>query len=184
MKEITQILQSLAVDGTRSSEDLIPLVYQELRRFAAARLAAEPPGQTLQATALVHEAWLRLVVAKDTPAWNSRGHFFAAAAEAMRRILVENARRKQCQKRGGGAHRVDLDVLDLMAAGDDARVLAVNDALEKLSLVDPRAADLVKLRFFAGLDGEETAAALGLPVRTASRLWAYARAWLYRELSA
>jgi RNA polymerase sigma factor (TIGR02999 family) len=184
MKEITEILHSLGVDETRSAEELIPLVYEELRRLAAGRLAAERAGQTLQATALVHEAWLRLADADTERGWKSRGHFFGAAAEAMRRILVENARRKQCQKRGAGAERVDLDALELAMEGDDDRVLAVNEAVEKLACVDPRAAELVKLRFFAGLSGEETAAVLGVPVRTASRLWAYARAWLYRELSA
>lgn len=182
MNEVTEILHSLARGGPRTSEELIPLVYQELRRLAARRIAEERSGQTLQATALVHEAWLRLVDAESAPAWNSRNHFFAAAAEAMRRILVENARRKMCLKRGAGAVKVDLDALELAIEGNADHVLAVNDALEKLTMVDPQAADLVKLRFFAGLDGEETAAALGVPVRTASRLWAYARAWLYREL--
>lgn len=182
MNEVTEILDSLARGGPRSAEELIPLVYQELRRLAAGRIAQERSGQTLQATALVHEAWLRLASAEPAPGWNSRNHFFAAAAEAMRRILVENARRKQCQKRGAGAAKVDLDALDLALEGDGDHILAVSDALERLALVDPQAADLVKLRFFAGLNGEETAAALGVPVRTASRLWVYARAWLYREL--
>lgn len=178
MKEVTEILQSLAEGGPRASEELIPLVYDELRR-----LAAEPAGQTLQATALVHEAWLRHADADPSPAWNSRGHFFGAAAAAMRRILVENARRKLCQKRGAGATKIDLDALELAVGGEDDQILAVHEALEKLALVDPQSARLVVLRFFAGLDGEEAAAALGIPVRTAPRLWAYARAWLYRELS-
>jgi RNA polymerase sigma factor (TIGR02999 family) len=182
MNQVTVILNSLAQGGPHTAEELIPLVYQELRRLAAARLAGEVPGQTLQATALVHEAYLRLVGVQQSAQWNSRGHFFGAAAEAMRRILVENARRKLSQKRGAGAEKVNLDGLELAVGGEDERILRVNDALERLALEDAQAAELVKLRFFAGLSGEETAAALDLPVRSASRLWAYARAWLYREL--
>jgi len=184
MNDVTVILNSLAHGGPHTAEELVPLVYQELRRLAAARLANEAAAHTFQATALVHEAYLRLVGVEQSPAWNSRGHFFGAAAEAMRRILVENARRKLSQKRGAGAEKVDLAGLDLTVGGEDERILAVNDALERLGLEDPQAAELVKLRFFAGLSGDETAAALGLPVRTATRLWAYARAWLYRELQA
>lgn len=184
MNAITEILQSFSTEAPRNSEDLVVLLYDELRQLAASRLATEPPGQTLQATALVHEAWLRLVDTSDPPVWNSRGHFFGAAAQAMRRILVENARRKHAEKRGGGAEAIDLDSLELAAEGDDERILAVNDAIERLSVIDPEAARLVILRFFAGLTGEEAAAALGLSVRSASRLWTYARAWLHRELSA
>ena len=180
MNELTTILNSLR--DPAAAEGLIPLVYDELRRLAAARMTSEPPGQTLQATALVHEAYLRLVGTDAPQQWNSRGHFFGAAAEAMRRILVENARRKRCQKRGAGAEKVELSGLELVVGDEDERILAVSDALEKLAAEDAQAAELVKLRFFAGFSGEETAAALGLPVRTASRLWAYARAWLYREL--
>jgi len=182
MKEITQILQSLAVDGTRSSEDLIPLVYQELRRLAAARLAAEPPGQTLQATALVHEAWLRLVVAKDTPAWNSRGHFFGAAAEAMRRILVENARRKKQEKRGGHLQRVALHELRIGVDSPPDELLQLHEMLEELAKLDAQTAELVKLRCFAGLSIEQAAVILGMPSRTAYRDWAYARAWLFKNI--
>ena len=182
MNEVTTILNSLERGGGHTADELIPLVYQELRRLAAARLAGEPSGQTIQATVLVHEAYLRLVGAEAPQPWNSRGHFFGAAAEAMRRILVENARRKSSQKRGAGAEKVDWSELELAVGGEDERILAVNEALEKLAQEDAQAAELVKLRFFGGLSGEETAAALGLPVRTASRLWAYARAWLYREL--
>lgn len=170
-------------EGPDSTEAWIGLVYHELRRLAAARLAQDGAAQTLQATALVHEAYLRL--SRDgTREWHHRGHFFAAAAEAMRRILVENARRKLTRKRGSGAEKVALDPVEIACGEEDDRILAVSDALERLAHEDPRLAELVKLRFFAGLDGEATAAALGLPVRTASRLWAYARAWLHRELRA
>ena len=172
-----------SIDAQNTASGIIPLIYQQLRRLAAARMAREQPGQTLQATALVHEAYLRL--AGGLPQhWNSRGHFFSAAAEAMRRILVENARRKSSLKRGRGAERVDVSEIDVPAEQTDARILAINDALEKLALEDRTAAELVKLRFFAGLSGQEAAAVLGLAERTATRLWAYGRAWLYRELRA
>jgi RNA polymerase sigma factor (TIGR02999 family) len=180
--EVTVFLNALSRDGSQSTNELIPFVYQELRRLAAGRLAREASGQTLQATALVHEAYLRLAGGKNPQQWNNRGHFFGAAAEAMRRILVENARRKSSQKRGAGAAKVELSEVDLAAESVDDRILAVNDALEKLAAEDSLAAELVKLRFFAGLSGQQAAAALGLAERTATRLWAFGRAWLYREL--
>jgi RNA polymerase sigma factor (TIGR02999 family) len=164
-----------------ASEQLLPLVYQELRALAAAKLAKEQPGQTLQATALVHEAYLRLA-GQGPREWNSRGHFFGA--EAMRRLLIENARRKRSLKRGGEFERVNWSQVRLAIEADDDRLLALNAALERLELEDPQAAELVKLRFFAGLTGPEAARALNLSERSAGRLWAYARAWLYRELQA
>ena len=181
---MTRLLNSLDGGDPRAAEELVPLVYDELRRLAASRLANEPPGQTLQATALVHEAYLRLVGPGNSRSWNSRGHFFGAAAEAMRRILIENARRKLSQKRGAGAERIDWSNIQLAIETDDDRLLLVNEALDKLAAQDAQAAELIKLRFFAGLSGQEAAEALGLPQRTATRLWAYARAWLFRELDA
>jgi RNA polymerase sigma factor (TIGR02999 family) len=180
---VTRLLNSLEGDDPGATEKLVPLVYDELRRLAASRLANEPPGQTLQATALVHEAYLRLVGSANPREWNSRGHFFGAAAEAMRRILIENARRKMSQKRGAGMEKIDLSNIEIALETDDERLLLVNEALDKLANEDPQAAELIKLRFFAGLNGQDAAEALGLPQRTATRLWAYARAWLYRELS-
>ena len=161
-------------------EQLLAQVYQELRRIAAYKMAAEPPGQTLQPTALVHEAWLRLG-GRDQQ-WENRAHFFAAAGEAMRRILVENARRKHRLKRGGNLERVNLDDLDLPSPMPDEELLALNDALDRLEAADPRAAELVKLCFFAGLTQEQAAAELGVSISTVERTWAFARAWLYREL--
>lgn len=180
--DITQCLQKISEGDTGAATHLIPLLYEELRRLAAARLAKEPEGQTLQATALVHEAYLRLVGTDPAKPWNNRGHFFGAAAEAMRRILVENARRKAAQKRGGEWERVSWTDHDLPMTSADDHILAVHEALDRLEREDPQAAALVKLRFFAGLTGQEAAAALGLAERSATRLWAYARAWLYREL--
>ena len=165
----------------QAAQELLPLVYEELRKLAALRMAHEPPDQTLQATALVHEAWLRLTGTAEVK-WNGRGHFFAAAAEAMRRILVENARRKQRLKHGGGQRRVELDTLDVAITSDDDHLLAVDEALDKLAARDAPAADLIKLRFFAGLPNVEAARLLGLPERTAKRTWSYASAWLYEEL--
>jgi RNA polymerase sigma factor (TIGR02999 family) len=179
--DVTLFLNELT-RGESDTEELAPLVYEELRRLAATRLAREVPGQTLQATALVHEAYLRLVRSGTSHQWNSRGHFFGAAAEAMRRILVENARRKMSQKRGAGAERVDLSNIEVAIETDDERLLLVNEALDKLSAHDGQAAQLVKLRFFAGLTGEQAAEALGLAPRSATRLWAYARAWLFQEI--
>ena len=182
MHEVTRILSAVQKGDPAAARELLPLVYAELRKLAAQRLKHETPGQTLQATALVHEAYLRLVDVGDAQQWNGRGHFFAAAAEAMRRILIDQARRKQADKHGGGWHR--LDVLDAELAvdstGDD--LLAVHEALTRLAARDPAAARLVELRFFAGLTLEQAAAALGIPARTAYRHWAYARAWLRREL--
>jgi len=165
----------------RPAEELLPLVYAELRRLAAHKMAQEAPGQTLQPTALVHEAWLRLGGTPDAKFAN-QAHFFAAAAEAMRRILVENARRKQRLKHGGGQQRVELDALDVAITSDADHLVAMDEALDKLAAQDALAADLIKLRFFAGLPNVEAAQLLGLPERTAKRTWAYARAWLYEEL--
>ncbi|HKB03281.1 MAG TPA: ECF-type sigma factor [Gemmataceae bacterium] len=183
MSDVTRLLDAAATGDTAAAEDLLPLVYDELRKLAATRLAREAPGQTLDATALVHEAYLRLVGSgANGSGFDSRGHFFAAAAEAMRRILIDQARRKQADKHGGGRQR--LDVLDAELAvdsgGDD--LFAVNDALTRLAAVEPQAARLVELRFFAGLTVEQAATALEIPERTAYRHWAYARAWLRREL--
>src|SRR5262245_37642925 len=180
MSEFTQILDRVQRDPQAANE-LLPLVYEELRKLAAHRMASESPGQTLQPTALVHEAWLRLVGSTDQ-SWNNRGHFFGAAAEAMRRILVENARRKGRFKHGGELRRVDLSNLDVASVESDGTVLAVNDALVKLAEHDPVGAELIKLRFFGGMSNADAAKALGLAERTAKRTWAYARAWLYEEL--
>jgi RNA polymerase sigma factor (TIGR02999 family) len=184
MNDVTRILNSLNAGDPKAAEELIPLVYEELRRLAAHKMAQERPGQTLQATALVHEAWLRLVGTDAPQPWNSRGHFFAAAAEAMRRILIENARRKQSEKHGGRLERVDLSDVEVAINTDDERLLLVDEALEKLAQQDKDAAELIKLRFFAGVSNEEAAQALGISERTAGRLWAYARAWLYKEINA
>lgn len=167
--------------GEGRADELFSLVYEELRRIAAAKMAREAPGQTLQATALVHEAWLRLGGDKQ-PEWQSRAHFFAAAATAMRRILVDNARRKQAQRHGGGLERLDIEFLELAAPMSDAQLLALDEALERFAVADPQKAQLVKLRFFAGLTLAETAKTMGFSEPTAKRYWAYARAWLYREL--
>ena len=164
----------------RAAEELLPLVYDELRLLAAQKLSREKPGQTLQATALVHEAWLRLV--GEDYRFSGARHFFLMAAEAMRRILIENARRKRRLKHGGGLQRLDLDSLDVAITTDTDHLLAVDDALNKLAARDPLAADLIKLRFFAGLPNVEAARLLGLPERSAKRTWAYARAWLHEEL--
>lgn len=176
---MTQIPQ--AGGGEENLERLLPLVYQELRALAGRRMAAEPAGQTLQPTALVHEAWLRLVRSEDQT-FENRAHFFAAAAEAMRRILIERARRKRAQRHGGGAQRIQLETLELAVTSDSEHLLAVDEALETLALHDPVGAQLVKLRFFAGLPNVEAAQLLGLSERTGKRTWAYARAWLYEEL--
>ena len=185
MNDVTLILSAIEQGDPSASEQLLPLVYEELRRLAAQRLAREKPGQTLQATALVHEAYLRLVNADHVQRWDSRGHFFTAAAEAMRRILVENARRKRRLKHGGGRARLPLD-LDHVAARESVEdpddLLAFDEALGKLAVVDARVAELVKLRYFAGLTIPQAAAALGVSPRTADLTWAYARAWLKTEL--
>ena len=182
MSDITRILSAIEHGDPQAADQLLPLVYQELRRLAASRLAGEAPGQTLQATALVHEAYLRLVEPDGARRWDSRGHFFAAAAEAMRRILVENARRRGRQKRGGGRARVELLEGDLVVDDPPEEVLVVDEALERLAAEDPEAAALVKLRYFAGLSVEEAAEALGLSRATAYRHWAYARAWVRCEI--
>jgi RNA polymerase sigma factor (TIGR02999 family) len=181
VSEVTRILDAIQQGDSQAAESLLPLVYDELRRLAAHKMAAEVPGQTLQPTALVHEAWLRLVGDKESKFAN-RAHFFAAAAEAMRRILVEQARRKQRLKHGGAQQRVEVETLDVAITSDDDQLLAVDEALDKLAAQDTQAADLIKLRFFAGLPNSEAARLLGLPERTAKRTWAYARAWLYTEL--
>ena len=182
MNEVTRILDAIDRGDPRAAEQLLPLVYEELRTLAAQRLARESPGQTLQATALVHEAYLRLVDAKDAQPWNSRGHFFGAAAEAMRRILVENARRKASLKRGGEWQRGELAESNLVAPVPSDDLLALDEALSQLARTDALAAELVKLRYFAGLTSEQAAQALGLSPRTADRTWSYSRAWLQKRL--
>jgi RNA polymerase sigma factor (TIGR02999 family) len=166
----------------RASEELLPLVYRELRRLAQQRLAREKPGQTLQATALVHEAYVRLVEGEEARLWNSRGHFFAAAAEAMRRILVENARRKRTEKHGGLLERQDFDDFDIAAPAPSQDLLALDEALAKLELEEPVKAQLVKLRYFARLSEDEAASVLGISRTSAQRYWRYAKAWLITEL--
>jgi RNA polymerase sigma factor (TIGR02999 family) len=183
MNDVTQILSAIERGDAHAAEQLLPLVYSELRKLAEQRLAQEKPGQTLQATALVHDAYLRLVGQKDEQHWNSRGHFFAAAAEAMRRILVESARRKRRIKHGGNQQRVDFDVLACQVEAPVDDLLALDDALARLEATDEAAASLVKLRYFAGLTMPEVAAAMGVPLRTAERNWTFARTWLKRELS-
>ena len=180
--EVTGILAAVENGAAHAAERLFVLVYDELRRMATQRLAQEQAGQTLEATALVHEAYLRLVDVKKTQRWNSRGHFFAAAAEAMRRILVENARRKRSRKRGGKLARHDAHVLDIAASGIREDMLALDEALTKLAAQDATAAQVVQLRFFAGLPLPEVAEVLGISPRTADRHWAYARAWLHQEM--
>jgi RNA polymerase sigma factor (TIGR02999 family) len=182
MNDVTRILSAIEHGDAGAAERLLPLVYDELRKLAAQKLARESPGQTLQATALVHEAYLRLVDVERTPHWNSRGHFFAAAAEAMRRILVDRARRKRCKKRGGDRVRLDLDQFAAATSERLDDVLEIDAALVRLAVADPQAAELVKLRYFAGLSIPEAAAALGVSPRSADLLWAYARAWLLRSL--
>ena len=184
MSDVTQILNAIEQGDPQAAEKLLPLVYDELRKLAAQKMAQEAPGQTLQATALVHEAYVRLVVGEKSQTWESRGHFFAAAAEAMRHLLVDRARRKRSSKRGGDRARVELDEASLAAAQDSDEVLAVNEALAGLAEADAQAAELVKLRYFAGLSIPEAAEALNLSPRSADRLWAYARAWLRRAIGA
>ncbi len=182
MTDVTRILLDIQQGDPKAAEQLLPLVYDELRKLAARRLAHEKPGQTLQATALVHEAYLRLVDSGPARTWDGRGHFFAAAAEAMRRILVENARRKQTRKHGGDQRRADLDLDALVAPEPEMDLLALDAALDRLAQRDPQKARLVELRYFAGLTGDQAAAVLGICPSTADRQWTYTRAWLRREL--
>ena len=182
MSEVTRILSAIEQGHPRAAEQLLPLVYDQLRKLAAEKMANERPGQTLQATALVHEAYLRLVDVKRAQHWNSRGHFFAAAAEAMRRILIESARGKARDKRGGDWQRVDFEELDVTTSVSPDQLVALDDALARLVALDPLAGELVKLRYFAGLALDQAAAALGVSTATAYRHWAYARAWLHSEL--
>jgi RNA polymerase sigma factor (TIGR02999 family) len=182
MSEVAQILALLEEGDVQTSSELLPLLYDELRRLAAAKIAQELPGQTLQATALVHEAYLRIVGSDREVCWSNKGHFFAAAAEAMRRILVENARRKSSLKRGGGLRRLDIDLEGASRPQNPEELLALNEALESLAAEDPLKAELVKLRCFAGLSQQEAAATLGLSRATATRYWAYARTRLYYEI--
>ena len=183
MSDVTRILSQIASGDPSAAEQLLPLVYDELRKLAAAKLAQEPPGQTLQATALVHEAYLRLIGGQGRQSWENQGHFFAAAAEAMRRILVDNARRKRALRRGGAAHRQVLEQVAVLPAPDADRLLDLDEALDRLEQFDPVKAKLVKLRYFAGLTIPQAATALQLSVTTANRYWTYARAWLHEELS-
>ena len=182
VSDVTRILESIHKGDPKAADELLPLVYEELRKLAAARMVNEWQTSTLQPTALVHEAWLRLV-GSEQKAWKNRAHFFAAAAEAMRRILIDNARRKHAAKRAAGTVRLDLDQVDVAVQADEESLLSINEALEKLSVQDPQSAELVKLRFFVGLNYEEAAQALGISERSAKRCWTFARAWLYRELS-
>jgi RNA polymerase sigma factor (TIGR02999 family) len=182
MSEVSRSLAAAERGDARAAEDLLPLVYDELRKLAAQRLAQEKPGQTLQATALVHEAYLRLVDGNSAPHWDSRGHFFAAAAEAMRRILIDQARHKQSLRHGGGQQRAALEGVEIAVPEPSLDVLALHEALERFERIDPLKADLVKLRYFAGLTIPEAADALGISATTADRYWSYARAWLHTEL--
>ena len=183
MDNVTHILSAIEQGDPKAADQLLLLVYDELRKLAAEKLAQEKPGQTLQATALVHEAYLRLVAQKEAQQWNSRGHFFAAAAEAMRRILVESARRKSRRKHGRGHERVDLESGCLVSPTPSLDLIAVDDALSRLSETEPAKAELVKLRFFAGLTMPEAAAALNISLATAERYWTFAKSWLYAELT-
>ena len=180
MREVTRILHSIESGDAKAADELLALVYEELRKLAACKMANEVPGQTLQPTALVHEAWLRLT-GNENAKWDSRAHFFGAAAEAMRRILIENARRKRALRHGGGQQRLDIQDVEIAAATKDEELLAANDALEKFAALDQQKAELVKLRYFAGLTIEEAAQLLGISAATAKRWWVYARAWLYQE---
>ena len=183
MSEVTHILTAIEQGDAKATDELLPVVYNELRRLAAHKMANEPAGHTLQPTALVHEAWLKLV---DSPnqSWQNRAHFFGAAAEAMRRILIARARRKQTQRRGARAEHLDVDELEIASPAPDDQLLALNDALDRFSGLEPQQAELVKLRYFVGLKTEEAAEVLGVSKATAKRWWAYARAWLFHETRA
>jgi RNA polymerase sigma factor (TIGR02999 family) len=182
VSDVTRILDSIQRGDPKAGEELLPLVYEELRKLASDKLAREPAGQTLQATALVHEAWLRLSGGEDRQ-WDNRRHFFGAAAEAMRRILIDNARRKQAVRHGGDQKRINLEDVDVAAPAAEDTLLAIDEALRKFTARDPQKAELVKLRYFGGLTIEETAASLGISVATAKRWWAFSRAWLNAEMS-
>jgi RNA polymerase sigma factor (TIGR02999 family) len=183
MSDVTRILTDIEQGNTQATDKLLPLVYNELRRLAAYKMAAEPAGHTLQPTALVHEAWLKLV---DSPAqsWQNRAHFFGAAAEAMRRILIARARRKNAQRRGAGAAHLDVDELEIASPAPDDQLLALDEALDRFAAIEPQQAELVKLRYFVGLTIEEAAEVLGISKATAKRWWAYARAWLFHDIDA
>src|SRR5882724_11339175 len=181
MSDVKHILQAIEKGDAQAANELLPLVYQELRRLAAHKMANEAAGHTLQPTALVHEAWIHLGGDKQ-PNWQNRAHFFGAAAEAMRRILVDRAREKKALKRGGNLERVDIDALELPSPMPDEELLALDEALDRLSTVDARASEVVKLCFFVGLTQEQAAKELGLSLATAERLWSFARAWLFREM--
>ena len=183
LSDVTRILESIEHGDPRAADELLPLVYGELRKLAASKMANEAPNQTLQPTALVHEAWLRLV-GNTNPNFSGRAHFFGAAAEAMRRILIDKARRKRAQRHGGDQQRVDLENIDVAGPGDDDQLLAVNEALDKLAAIHAVQAEVVKLRCFVGMTNVEAAQALGLPERTAKHYWSHARAWLIREINA
>ncbi len=182
MSDVTQILSQIEQGDPRAAEQLLPLVYDELRKLATAKLANEKPGQTLQATALVHEAYIRLVGSESERKWDSRGHFFGAAAEAMRRILLNQARDKKREKRGGGRQRIDFDKIQVAMDTPSDELLALDEAIELLASQDQLSAELVKLRFFAGLTNQQAAETLGIPRRSADRQWAYARAWLFARM--
>jgi len=182
VSDVTRVIEAVQRGDAKAADELLPLVYEELRKLAGSKMANEAAGNTLQPTALVHEAWLRLV-GNNNPKFAGRGHFFAAAAEAMRRILIDRARRKCALRHGGGQLRVDLQELDLASPGADDQLLAVNDALDKLAAQDPIEAELVKLRYFAGLTVEEAASLLDISPRTARNYWAHARTWLYHEIT-
>ena len=181
VSEVTKVLEAAQRGDRKAAEELLPLVYDELRRLAGHKMASEPQGQTLQPTALVHEAWLRLTRDQNA-AWDGRAHFFAAAAESMRRILVENARRKQAVRHGGGKQRLDIHELEVASPAANDQLLAVNEALDKLTAQNPRQAELVKLRYFVGMTNEEAAQAMGISLRSAKYYWTHARAWLYQEI--
>ena len=183
MSETTHSVEAISAGESLASEQLLPLVYEELRRLAAARMSQEAAGHTLQPTALVHEAWLRLMGGQNN-SWENRAHFFGAAAEAMRRILIERARRKSTLKRGGDLARVDIEGLDLAAAGADDKILLINEALEKLQAQDPEKARIVMLKFFGGLTNGEVAQSLGVNERTVERQWAFAKTWMYQAIKA
>jgi RNA polymerase sigma factor (TIGR02999 family) len=182
VSEVTQVIEAIEHGDADAADELLPLVYEELRKLAASKMANEAAGNTLQPTALVHEAWLRLV-GNDNPKFAGRAHFFAAAAEAMRRILIDRARRKCALRHGGGQERVEIQQLDLVSPSADDQLLAVNEALDKLAAQDPTEAELVKLRYFVGLTTEEAASLLDISPRTARNYWAHARTWLYHEIT-